>query len=465
MARVKFTAGRLAAFSCPAGTTGNQAFLWDSEVAGLAFRATAAGSRAFIFQSRHEGKALRVTIGDPAEWSIPDARAEARRLQRLLDSGIDPRLERTERIAQQAARRQAERIERARKKVLGLDAWAAYVEDRRPHWGTLNHADHLRFAGEGGAARRRWKGKLTQPGVLHQLLGRPLGEIDADAVARWLEAETKARPTSAALAYRMLRAFINWCAEHRDYKDIVHADACKAKRTREKLAKPAARADALQREQLRAWFDAVRKDPNPVVAAYLQALLLTGARREELARLRWEHVDFVWKSLRIRDKVEGERVIPLTPYVAALLRDLKARNETPPKLPRRLRADPEAAERAMREWKASPWVFESAYAKAGRLKDPRSAHVRALQAAGLPHVSIHGLRRSFGTLAEWCEVPVGIVAQIQGHKPSAIAEKHYRVRPLDLLRLWHERIEAWILDEAGIAPGARPESLQLRAVA
>ena len=53
-----------------------------------------------------------------------------------------------------------------------------------------------------------------------------------------------------------------------------------------------------------------------------------------------------------------------------------------------------------------------------------------------------------------------MVAQIQGHKPSATAEKHYRVRPLDLLRVHHERIEAWILEQAGIvfdaqaAPGA-----------
>jgi len=41
---------------------------------------------------------------------------------------------------------------------------------------------------------------------------------------------------------------------------------------------------------------------------------------------------------------------------------------------------------------------------------------------------------------------MGIVAQIQGHKPSAIAEKHYRRRPLDLLRKWHDQIEAWILE-------------------
>lgn len=53
-------------------------------------------------------------------------------------------------------------------------------------------------------------------------------------------------------------------------------------------------------------------------------------------------------------------------------------------------------------------------------------------------------------LAEWVEVPTGIVAQIMGHKPSALAEKHYRRRPLDLLRKWHEKIETWILNEAGI---------------
>jgi len=28
--------------------------------------------------------------------------------------------------------------------------------------------------------------------------------------------------------------------------------------------------------------------------------------------------------------------------------------------------------------------------------------------------SLHGLRHSFGTLAEWVEVPAGIVAQIRG---------------------------------------------------
>ncbi|MGF6813616.1 integrase [Paraburkholderia atlantica] len=84
--------------------------------------------------------------------------------------------------------------------------------------------------------------------------------------------------------------------------------------------------------------------------------------------------------------------------------------------------------------------------------------------AGLPHLTIHDLRRSFGTLSEWVECPVGIVAQIQGHAASALAEKHYRRRPVDLLRVWHTKIEAWMLEQAGIDFKPEDEKQGLRAV-
>ena len=48
------------------------------------------------------------------------------------------------------------------------------------------------------------------------------------------------------------------------------------------------------------------------------------------------------------------------------------------------------------------------------------------------------------------ECPAGIAAQIMGQKPSAIAEKHYIKRPVELLLQWHTKIEKFILDEAGI---------------
>ena len=51
-----------------------------------------------------------------------------------------------------------------------------------------------------------------------------------------------------------------------------------------------------------------------------------------------------------------------------------------------------------------------------------------------------------------------------GHKPSATADKHYTVRPLDLLRVHHEKIEAWILEQAGIVFDAKAAPGALRVV-
>lgn len=58
-----------------------------------------------------------------------------------------------------------------------------------------------------------------------------------------------------------------------------------------------------------------------------------------------------------------------------------------------------------------------------------------------------------------------IVAALRmGHKPSAMAEKHYTVRPLDLLRVHYERIEVWILEQAAVPFAADVSSGKLRVV-
>ena len=76
--------------------------------------------------------------------------------------------------------------------------------------------------------------------------------------------------------------------------------------------KAGVKQDALLREQLPVWFTAVQQIGNQTISAYLQILLLTGARPGEVMTLKWQDVNTQWKGLTIRDKVEGERVIPLS---------------------------------------------------------------------------------------------------------------------------------------------------------
>ena len=441
MAKIAFTAGRVSGFKCPPDK--KQAFMWDVTAPGLGLRATPAGKPAYVFQSVYQGKDIRLTIGSPAAWSIPDAQAKARELQRLIDEGKDPRDLKREAIAAVEAKRQQEQEQEQADKVAAVtvgEAWAAYVAERTPHWGDLHRKDHERLTRAGGeTSKRGTRGRgVTIAGPLHPLLGLALRDLTAPVIEAWAAREAQTRPTAARLAWRLLKAFLGWCAEQPEYAPVLPSvNPAKTKKAREALGKAKAKDDSLLKEQLPAWFAAVRSIGNQTVAAYLQTLLLTGARPGEVLAMRWDDLNTQWRSLTIRDKVEGERVIPLTPYVHHLLAALPRRNE---------------------------FVFASSRNENTPLTEPNHAHDKACKVAAIDGLTLHGLRRSFGTLSEWLEAPSGVVAQIQGHKPSATAEKHYRVRPLDLLRVHHERIEGWILGQAGIVFDAQAEPGKLRVV-
>ena len=427
MAKIAFTAGRVSGFKCPPDK--KQAFMWDATAPGLGLRATPAGKPAYVFQSVYQGKDIRLTIGSPTAWSIPDAQAKARELQRLIDEGKDPRELKRDALAAQAEKQAAAVAAQNRAATDALtvgEVWTAYIEQRRPFWGELHYRDHIDKAKAGGLpSGRRGGGKqLTKPGPLAALMPLQLRELDQATIETWAANEGKTRASSARLAWRLLTVFLTWCGEQPEYAALLpDKNPAKTKKAREALGKPGTKSDVLQREQLAAWFAAVQQIQNPVIAACLQMMLLTGARPGEVLALRWEDVNTQWKGISIRDKVEGTREIPATPYMLHLLAALPRRNE---------------------------WVFSSPTSATGCLTEPNNPHTRACKAAGLEGLTLHGLRRSFASLTEWLEVPAGVVAQIQGHKPSATAEKHYKVRPLELLRVHHERIEAWILEQAGI---------------
>ena len=414
-----FTAERVAEFACRPGK--KQSIYWDGKTPSLGLRVTENGSKSYIFQTELNGKTIRITIGDQRIWTIGKAQAEAIRLKGMTDSGIDPRQVKADEIAAKEAVIAAQKIQKIRETVTVGKAWEEYVTAMKPTWGALHLHDHMRSMQPGGEKRARSK-KLTEPGTLASLALIRLVDLTPERMKEWAKIEGAKRPARARNARTLLSTFLNWCISHHAYSAIVTNNAAQNKEVKKFLGKATTKNDALQREQLPVWFKTVKQIQNPVISAYLQALLLTGSRPSELISVRWDDIDFQWDSMTIKDKADGLRVIPLTPYVSHLLANLPRRNQ---------------------------WVFSSPTSASGHLVEPRIAHDKACAVAGVV-VTLHGLRRSFASLTEWIEMPAGIAAQIQGHKPQGVREKHYIRRPLDLLRIWHSKIETWILEQAGI---------------
>ena len=432
MAKIAFTAGRVSGFKCPPEK--KQAFLWDATAPGLGLRATPAGKPAYVFQSVYQGKDLRITIGSPAAWSIPDAQAKARELQRLIDEGKDPRDLKREALAVHAEKQAAAA---ARALTVG-EVWPLYLENgkpkRRDAWKPRYRADLEAMAAPGGEKKKRGQG-TTRPGPLYPLLALPLAGVNEDTLKSWYDREAVAGKHQAARALMMFRGFLRWCAARPEYRTMTDRDAGKAAAIVESLPSTTRRTDALEAAQVPGWWAGVEQLSNRTASAYLRALLLTGARREELAALTWANVDFQWRKLTIADKVDSTRTIPLTPYMAQLLVTLP---------------------------RVGPFVFAST-GKAGRITDARASHAQALRHAGIEHLTFHGLRRSFSLLGEAAGAPAGAIAQVMGHKPSATAEG-YRPRSIDALRPFLEQIEAHILALAGVQFDTKAEPGKLRAI-
>ncbi len=465
---IELTAGAIERLTCRTDTKA-QAFLRDTKAPGLRVRVTNTGAKSFVFEAKLDRQTIRRTIGDVRAWSLDAARTEARRLAVLIDSGTDPReLERQQQADK--ASQAAAALEAGRQSALTFgEAWRAYVAARKPYWGAWQYKDQLTLGDTGGVIPKRGKpDTLTIARPIHPLMCLPLGAVTEEVIENWAATEAKTRKSVSRRALSCLKTFFSWCLEQKEYRHIVTSNPAKTKKSKEVLGRPTVRQDVLQREQLPVWFAHVRQIQNPVISAYLQCLLLTGARREELAALKWEDVNFQWNGLDMKDKIEGRRAVPLTPFIRSLIEGLPRRNEWVFSSVLILEQDGKTALRRARyhaaKGQAAPVGAVATRSASGRLVDPSNAHRKACAAAGLV-LTLHGLRRSFASLCEWLDIPGGISAQIQGHAPQGVREQNYIRRPLDLLRVHHEKIEAWILEQAGVKFDAQAEPGKLRVVA
>lgn len=186
-----------------------------------------------------------------------------------------------------------------------------------PHAYTVSEAVEswleLGLAGRGAStvANRR---SLARTHVLPELGARPLGELTAEEVERWLTNRSKrlSRATVAQLL-SILRQSIRR-AQARDLVSRNVALLCDVPKGR-----PGRPSKSLNLDQAQRVLAAAAGTP---MHAYVVVSLLTGARTEELRALTWSHVDLDGKP-------------PVKPATVELWRSVRADGETTTKKSRR----------------------------------------------------------------------------------------------------------------------------------
>lgn len=269
--RVRLTAGRVEAFTCPAGKA--QAFLWDTEAPSLMLRATPTGRKTYAFESRLHGATVRISIGTAKDWSLDAARKRAAELKQLIDRGEDPReLEKA-----RAAHKAAQQATQAAKALTVGDLWPEYLKTgkpkRRDAWKPRYLEDLKRMSAKGGEPKKRGEG-TTRPGPIYPLLALALVDITEDTLKDWHDAEARTSKHQAARALMMFRGFLRWCATKPAYRGLVDKDAGRAPAILENLPSMKRRTDALEAAQVAGWWSGVEQLNNRTASVYLRALLL-----------------------------------------------------------------------------------------------------------------------------------------------------------------------------------------------
>lgn len=391
-----------------------QYFVWDVRFTGLGLRISPGGSKAFIYQGRVGGTGTpkRITLGKFPVMSLQDAIDKASEVSKQLASGIDP--SRTK--ADNLAKNKAFARDQVRKQLTFGDLFTHYINTHKSEWSKTYLNDHYQAA----------RPYLTDKPYMAQPIGNiwevSLAELTPDFVESWIRKENETRATTMAKNFRMFKACANWAEDTDKYAELIPNKTYNSRKVNKSVQSVRAHKGSLQKQQLETWFSVVDQIDD-VQRAALICMLMNGSRPGEMLQLKWTDIDFEWNTIKIVDKVDQwERIIPLTPYTKQTIQALPRIND---------------------------FVFGSKVRQEGYIEITKKYRTLLVE-SGLPNLPPKAMRKSFRTLSEWVDVPRGVVNQVMGHRPSAIDEKHYVDRPIDLLRMWHGRIEQFILKEAGI---------------
>jgi integrase len=338
---------------------------------GLYLISQSSGHRSWAVRYRVNGKPSKYTIGAWPAVSLHDARVAAAEALKQVRLGNDP-----------AKARQDSKIKADAAKA---DTFTAIAENylKRPETRKLRTL----------AARV----SILKRQVYPVLGSRPIGEIRRREIADLLDKiEDKSGPRAADVCLAILRKILRWHATRDD--EFVTPVVPGMNR---QIAAEHRRKRTLTDAEICAVWQAT--EDNTTFSALVRFALLTSARRNEIAGMKWDEIDAngIWTLPASRSKTKAEVVRPLSKAALALIEQ-------------------------MPQIDGCPYVFTStARTPIRQFSSPKQ---RLDVASGVVGWRLHDLRRTARSLLSRCKgVTVDHAERVLGHAipgMRAVYDKH-----------------------------------------
>ncbi|TDJ61162.1 MAG: site-specific integrase [Nitrospina sp.] len=337
---------------------------WDDEIPGLGVRIYPSGRKAFILSYRSHGRKRLFTIGTYGVITLDQARKKARSLLGKVVDGKDPLQERKRETKGQTFKELTEAY---------LDRYA------KPH-------------------KRTWKTDQNRiDKYILPAFGRMLVKsITRNDIAKWHHKIGGTTPYEANRNLALISKIYN-CGKEWGFVD-------------ETAINPAYRVENFKEEKRDRWVTpkelpkltkAIDSVENVYARASLWLYLLTGLRKSELLRAKWEDVDLDRREIRLPDtKAGGTHYVPLSGPAVVILQKLPRLDE-------------------------NPYVFPGA--RIGRpLVNIDKIWRRIRKEAKLEDVRLHDLRRTVGSWLAQSGSSLHLIGKVLGHSNPSTTQVYAR---------------------------------------
>ncbi|MCU7933050.1 MAG: site-specific integrase [Candidatus Thiodiazotropha sp. (ex Codakia rugifera)] len=254
-------------------------FIWDVEIKGFGLLVLPSGVKSFLYQYRNSaGRTRRTTIGKYSATMTADlARKQAKKLRRAVEDGRDP-------LEEKKANKEALTVTELLEKYLESARFAEKADSTQSiDRGRINR--HLI-----PTLGKKIAKKLTTEHVRRAFASIRDGKTACDVKTKSRgRARVKGGEGTARMAIRVLCSILNWAIDE-GYLSSNPA-------TGVKIGSDGIRETILEStEQYKSLFQTldtmeIERRLRSAVADAIRVIALTGARRNEIASLRWSHVD------------------------------------------------------------------------------------------------------------------------------------------------------------------------------
>lgn len=266
--------------------------IYDSKVSGLAIRIYPTGGKSFVYRFKWDGKSKRFTIGQFPKITVTQAREVAKDLYAKIRLGINPLIEKKERIEDQRS-------------PLFNHLKKEYIEKYLP---AIRSSTSKEF-------KRIIETELTP------LNKTQLNQISKSQVIQLLDkkAFSQKHPTQANQIKIVLSSMFSFAVR----RDMIETNVL--------LSIPTYYTGVSQRQryysesEIKEIWSRIEQMPIPTKEAF-KLLFLLGQRKSETLQMQWEHIDIsnqIWIIPPSLAKNKQEHHVPITEVALEILCSLK----------------------------------------------------------------------------------------------------------------------------------------------